>query len=82
MCYAIATNASKDWSNARDLYRSPIHIAVLTVSKPNYLHIYTFHTHESIVSRLKYHFNDAFYQLIKPSSYSHYLFEFTVAIKL
>lgn len=32
MCYAIATGASKDWSNPKDLYRSPIHGAVLSVS--------------------------------------------------
>lgn len=33
MCYAIASGASKDWSNPKDLNRSPLHKAVISVSK-------------------------------------------------
>lgn len=32
MCYAMATGASKNWKNERDLLRAPIHQAVLSVS--------------------------------------------------
>lgn len=32
MCYALASGASKNWSNSMDLNRSPIHQAILSVS--------------------------------------------------
>lgn len=32
MCYALATGASKNWPNQNDLYRTPLHQAVLSVS--------------------------------------------------
>lgn len=32
MCYALAAGASKDWSNVKDVHRSAIHRAVLSVS--------------------------------------------------
>lgn len=32
MCYALASGASKNWSNPMDLNRSPIHKAILSVS--------------------------------------------------
>lgn len=37
MSYAVASGASKSWSNPKDLYRSPVHRAVLSVRFPYYL---------------------------------------------
>lgn len=36
MSYALASGASKTWSNPNDLHRSPVHRAVLSVSFPTY----------------------------------------------